>query len=521
MKKLLFFLLALQAGFLAAQSPTFSADIATLIYNKCTFCHRPGEIGPMPFTNYNEVASWASMVKHVTETRYMPPWQPDPAYSSFLGENYLTEQEIQLIKDWVTAGAPEGDPSLTPPLPSFPSGSLLGEPDLVLSFEESWFHEGNNGDTYRVFVLPTGLTETKDIAAIELRPGNNEIVHHALFGWDTTGQAQLNDANDPGYGYTAFGGFGVTGISSNRFQGYVPGQIPRNLPDGIGQQLFAGADLLVQMHYAPWPVDSWDSSSVNIFFKKEPVTRYVKSKIMHPFLGTLVNGPFVIPADSVKRFHGTWTVGSDISLLSITPHMHLLGKDWEVYAVSPQGDTTNLIKIPEWDFNWQGSYTFDQLIKVEQGSIVHAFATYDNTTDNPLNPNHPPQPMRWGENTTEEMYYLPISYVDYQPGDEDIVLSDDELGPMFSFPKNKLYRVYPNPAKDQVNIAWGLGHPEKVNLTLYDMKGQAVKTIQDEAFYPMGKHQLQAEVSDLPNGTYFLRMGAGRYTSALKIMIMD
>ncbi len=520
MKKILFLLpfLLLSEGF--AQSPNFSQDIAPIIYNKCSFCHRQGEIGPMPFTNYNEVAAWAGMVQYVTEIRYMPPWQPDPAYASFLGENHLSEQEIQLIRDWVIAGAPQGDPMLEPAFPSFPTGSLLGEPDLVLSFEEAYFHEGNNVDEYRIFVLPTGLTEDKDVAAMELRPGNTQIVHHALFAFDTTGQAQLLDANDPGYGYEAFGGFGVTGLRNNQYPGYVPGQIPRFFPDGIGQKMYAGSDLMVQMHYAPWQADSWDSSTVNIFFKKEPVQRYLQSHLMHPFLGTLVNGPFIIPPDTVIRFHGLWQVSTDISLVNITPHMHLLGKDWEVYAVSPTGDTTPLISIPNWDFNWQGSYSFDHLIKVLAGSEIHAFASYDNTAGNPLNPHSPPQQMRWGEKTTDEMYYLPIGYVPYQPGDENILLSDEELGALFTFPQNKLYSVYPNPVKDQVNIAFGLGSHEEVSLTLYDLNGQVVKKLEENAFFSMGKHQLQADLGDLAEGSYFLQMKAGEYVSGLKVMVL-
>jgi hypothetical protein len=519
MKNLLFLLPFLLLSELFAQSPTFSEDIAPLIYNKCTFCHRPGEIGPMPFTNYNEVAAWSGMVQYVTEIRYMPPWQPDPAYSSFLGENYLTEPEIQLIKDWVIAGAPQGDPTLEPPLPVFPTGSVLGEPDLILTFEESFFHPGNNEDEYRIFVLPTGLTEDKDLAALELRPGNNQIVHHALFAQDTTGQGQLNDANDPGYGYTAFGGFGVNGATKNPLPGYVPGQIPRFYPDGIGQKLYAGGDLLLQMHYAPWAVDAWDSSTVNIFFKKEPVQRYVKNHLMHPFLGTLVNGPFIIQPDSISTFHGVWNIDKDISLLSLTPHMHLLGKDWEIYAVSASGDTTKLIKIPDWDFNWQGTYMFDRMIKLETGSTVHAFATYDNTVNNPLNPNNPPQQMRWGEKTTDEMFFLPFAFVDYQPGDENMVLSDEELGASFTFPKNKLYSIYPNPVRDQVNIAFGLAHPDPVSLKLFDLEGKEVLQILGEQFFPMGKHQVQAHLGELPEGSYFLQMKAGAYVSAMKVRI--
>ncbi|MEM1124480.1 MAG: cytochrome c, partial [Bacteroidota bacterium] len=148
---------------------TFSEHIAPIIYENCTSCHRPGEIAPFSLTNYEEVANWSNMIRYVTEIKYMPPWKPDRSYSRFVGESGLTDEEIELIAEWVESGSPQGNPSLEPPIPSFPSGSQLGTPDLVLKMDEVYFIEGNNTDDYRVFVLPTGLTEDKEIAAIEFR----------------------------------------------------------------------------------------------------------------------------------------------------------------------------------------------------------------------------------------------------------------------------------------------------------------------------------------------------------------
>ena len=187
----------------------FSEHIAPIIYDNCTSCHRQGEVGPMPFTNYEEVSSWGGMIQYVTEIKYMPPWKPNMEYSHFVGERGLTDNEIQLIKDWVAAGTPQGDPNLEPPLPDFPSGSQLGTPDLVLEMSEDYFIEGNNQDDYRVFVLPTGLTEDKEIAAIEFRPGNRRAVHHALIAYDVDGEAAALDAQYPEYGYPSFGSFDV------------------------------------------------------------------------------------------------------------------------------------------------------------------------------------------------------------------------------------------------------------------------------------------------------------------------
>jgi len=172
---LLFLFFAVQIPSAKAQV-TYSKDIAPIIYNNCTSCHRPGEIGPMPLTNFEEVSSWSGMIEYVTAIKYMPPWKPNKEYSNFVGERGLTDSEIELIADWVAAGSPQGDPALEPPLPDFPDGSQLGTPDLILEMEEEYFIEGNNQDDYRVFVIPTGLTEDKEIAAVEFRPGNTNIL---------------------------------------------------------------------------------------------------------------------------------------------------------------------------------------------------------------------------------------------------------------------------------------------------------------------------------------------------------
>ena len=208
-RKISFLFFGLLGFFIANGQVNFSEHIAPIIYNNCTSCHRQGEVGPMQFTNYEEVATWGTMIKYVTEIKYMPPWKPNLEYSHFVGERGLTDAEIQLIADWVAAGTPQGNPGLEPPLPNFPSGSQLGTPDLVLEMSEDYFIEGNNEDDYRVFVLSTGLTEDKEIAAIEFRPGNRRAVHHALIAYDLDGEAAALDAQSSEYGYPSFGDFGV------------------------------------------------------------------------------------------------------------------------------------------------------------------------------------------------------------------------------------------------------------------------------------------------------------------------
>ena len=221
--------------FLAAQNVNFSEDVASIIYGNCSSCHRPNEIGPFPLTNYAEVANRSMSIKYVVENELMPPWPPDPNYTHLVGERILSAAEKQTIIDWVNSGAPQGDPSLEPALPNFPSGSVLGVPDMVLSMSEAYTTNGNNQDDYRVFVLPTGLSQDREIAAMEFRPGNKKIVHHALFASDINGQAQQRDANEPGYGYTSFGEFGVP--TEHFYGGWAPGILPDRFPAGTGQIL--------------------------------------------------------------------------------------------------------------------------------------------------------------------------------------------------------------------------------------------------------------------------------------------
>src|SRR5690606_34180394 len=190
-------------------------------------------------------------------------------------------------------------------------------PDLVLSMAESFEHVGGNQDEYRVFVLPTGLTENKQIAAVELRPGNPSIVHHALFTYDETGQARARDLAEPGYGYDGFGGFGIDGWWAKMMPGYVPGQKPVPYPQGLGQVLPAGSDFLIQMHYGLYPVPSKDSSTLNICFKKEPVLRQVQNFIFVPFEPLLQNPPFIILPNTVKTFHCTFTPQAKVSVFAI------------------------------------------------------------------------------------------------------------------------------------------------------------------------------------------------------------
>ncbi len=510
---LIFFSICLSSIVLSGQV-TYTEDIAPLIYENCANCHRPGEIGPFSLTNYDEVTGWGQMIKFVTESRYMPPWKPDPDYSSFLGEAHLSQDEIAMIAAWVDNGMPRGDESLEPEFPNYPDGSLLGEPDLVLSMEQAHMHRGNNRDSYYYFVLPTGLTEDRVVKAVEFRPGNAKIVHHALIFEDNEGIARETDAQTPEYGFESFGSFNgdqndITFLSGKQFNPYAPGQKTTRYPDGLGQIMKAGSDLAVQIHYAPSANDEWDQSSLNIFFadEDEEVERVVEQHIMLPTSLPGSFAGFIMLPGQEREFVGTYLIREDISLMGIFPHAHLLGKEWEVHLEHPDGSITNLISIPDWDFNWQSQYYFDRLIKAEKGTKVIARAVYDNTVDNPNNPNNPPKLVHWGDRTEDEMFYLPFLYVPYKDGDEDIrfdgtVAVEEHMEQV----GNRLLPLYPNPVDSRVTAAFHLKQGGPINLTVLDMNGQIVRQLRKGEYFPSRFSQISFVTDQLSEGIYLLQL---------------
>jgi hypothetical protein len=508
----------------AQQKVNYSSDVAKIIYTHCTTCHRKGEIAPFALTNYTEVKNWATMIQYVTSIRYMPPWKADTKYSHFQGENVLTDAEIKTIGDWVTQGTPQGDPKVEPALPVFPKGSQVGAPDKVISFKKRYVHKGNNKDEYRYFVIPTGLTTAKDLVSFEVRPGNPRIVHHTLAWADTTGQAAAEDAKTPEYGYEG-GSTGALGGLDSQLPGYVPGQRPIIYNNGISQRLGAKSDIKLQMHYAPTAVDEWDSTTINLFFAQKPAKRYVKSKVLVPTPGVLVNDVFYIPANVVKEFHGTFTMPETATMLNISPHMHKLGQRWEVYAITPNKDTIKMVKINEWDFNWQGTYSLKKPIILPKNSVIHAFAKYDNTKNNINNPNNPPKAISWGENTSDEMYYLPFSWVSYQAGDENLNLEANLLTATddseFYSVKNQLYPISPNPARGNVKIGFTLQESGKVDLYFSDLNGRKVKTVLKNQYHLEGLHQEDVLLNEVQNGLYIVTLEINGKVYSQKLIVNE
>jgi hypothetical protein len=509
MKRIFFTLIYLSCIFSLRSQVTFSEQVAPIIYNKCSSCHHTGGIAPMPFESYIGTKKYASMIMLAAidlKTKFMPPWMADPGYSHFADERLLSDSEVELLKKWIENGLVQGDPAAEPELPLFPKGSQLGKPDLTLSMKEAYVHKGDNKDEYRIFVLPTNLKVGHNISAIEIQPGNPKIAHHIILGLDTTQMADKLDAKDPLYGYEQYSGFGFIPAYYN-WSGWIPGNKTRFFPKGISNYILPDSKVLLQMHYGPSPVDASDSTVINIFYDHSPSPRYIKGWVISP--NDLIDGPFYIPANSVKTFHAKYKVVSDCSLISVTPHAHWLGKKWNAFAVHPNGDTTNLIRINDWDFNWQNFFSFKKFIKLEKGSIIYVTATYDNTEMNFRNPNKPLRNVMWGESARDEMFLFYFAYVPYKNGDEDIEIGGSVNYLNVSFDKTD----------KKIKVEYSLQENTILSLKIFDSKGKIVKTVINDAETAAGVHDTNIGSSPLMPGTYWCKIRSGFYSESKKLII--
>jgi uncharacterized protein (TIGR03437 family) len=411
---------ALVAPFALAQSVTYSRDIAPIIYANCSTCHRPGQVSPFSLLTYDDVAKHGRTIAAVTLSRYMPPWKPENGWVAYRDQRGLTDAQIALIQQWVADGMPQGDPSQTPPVPNFPDGWQLGTPDLILTMPVGFNVPAEGTDVYRNFVLPTGITEDKWVRAIELKPTARSVVHHALFYSTTSAQARAMDGQDGQPGFPGFGTvFTVLGDPTSALNGglgaWVPGTTPQYLPDGITMPLPKGSDLLLQMHFHLNGAPQVEQTTVGIYYGPKPARDI--TEIQAPaFFGVQAN--IDIPAGvSDYKVRGSFTLPVDVDAVSVSAHSHYLGKSAKLTATLPSGEVKILLWIKNWDFNWQDRYIFKDLIPLPAGTRLDGEYTYDNSTANPVNPFSPPQRVKWGEQSTDEMGSLILDVLPHVESD--------------------------------------------------------------------------------------------------------
>ncbi len=378
---------------------TFSEDIAPLVFQNCAGCHRAGQIGPFVLTDYESVKRRAKEIVEVTADRTMPPWHADPGVVDYANDRSLKPEQIALIADWVAAGAPEGDASKTPVLPPQQEGWQLGKPDKIATMLEAFPVPAEGRDIYRKFVIPLNLDHDSWVRAVEFRPGDPKAVHHILYYLDTTGKAREYDAKDPQPG---FSGMRQSNGEFRYVGGWDVGTQPSELPHGLRYFFPKGSDLVVQIHYHPSGKATTDQSSVGLHFSKEPTARPWSIIPVPPHFGMMQG--IDIPAGEKEYIQkASFTVPQDCETFSVNAHAHYLGKRFEMTAHFPDGSMRWLMKTTEWDFKWQEDYLFKEPIKLPAGTRLDVLMSYDNSADNPANPNMPPRRVLWGPATTDEM----------------------------------------------------------------------------------------------------------------------
>jgi len=420
----------------------FAEHIAPIIRKNCSKCHN--ETGGAPFNlyNYEDIASKGKLVAYVTENRIMPPWPADPNYAHFANETYLTDTEIALIQRWVKEGTLPGDTAALKPYTPPSKKEFIGEPKIV-RIPKPFPIGGDNTDHFYVVKFPIELGADTFLKAVEFVPHQKKLVHHMnahLVNYENGAKTNLQDGpywirQDQSESLRIHQDLKLTNNDGSyptmtpSVCNYLPGSQFSFYPHGIGgYRIHKKAALyLNDIHFGPSALDVLDSSYFKLYFDNKPPTRPV-SEFQ---LGTLGLSPveptLIVPANEKKTFRIQFTVPQDISILSIVPHMHLIGKRYLAYAIKPSGDTIRLIHIPNWDFRWQYFYMPPKLLFVPRGSTIYVVGDYDNTSDNPNNPFNPPRIIsekNGSMKTTDEMFQLILTYVPYQKGDEKISLEE-------------------------------------------------------------------------------------------------
>lgn len=374
---------------------TYSEHVSRILQDKCVNCHRPGEIAPFSLLEYDEVAGWADMIQEVVNENRMPPWHADPAHGTFKNDIRLSETEKDLINRWVDGGVAQGDLKLLPEARVFMEGWQIGKPDVEIEMSKKPYRVPATGVVdYEYFVVPTNFKEDRWISAAEIRIGNRSVVHHVIVG--------LNEDGASPHG----------GADSEWIVACAPGSPPLRLPEGYAKLIPAGSDLVFQMHYTPNGTAQDDLTRVGFKFVEDP-------KTIKRIVGTqeVIRQDFQIPAGADNhKVVARKRIRRDAIVLTLFPHMHLRGKAFRYEAKYPDGSTEILLDVPEYDFNWQNSYIFEEPKRLPKGTMVICTAHFDNSKKNIANPD-PNEDVFWGDQTDEEMM---IGYFDMAYAEQDM-----------------------------------------------------------------------------------------------------
>lgn len=380
-------------AFALAGAPVFHQDVLPVLQKHCQECHRPGEAAPMPLLTYKDARPWAKSIKEAVLTKKMPPWFAAEGHAKFTNERKLTPAEVQTLVQWADSGAREGDPKKAPALRAFREGWNI-QPDLILEMPVEYEVPSAGTVDYQYFIVPTGFTEDRWVQAIEVRPGNRAVLHHAaVFVRDP--QSRWMRGAAAGAAIPAKDARGQ-GLFDELLDFHVPGSIPHALPPGQAKLLKAGSDLVFQMHYTANGKSGRDRSRIGLVFSKEPPKERVFSVI-------IANQQFRIPPGAADHpVEAKLTLQQDARLVALNPHMHLRGKSFEIAVRPPGGEAKTVLEVPRYDFYWQLQYYLAEPLALARGTQIECRGRFDNSSNNPRNPDAQKE-VRWGDQSWEEM----------------------------------------------------------------------------------------------------------------------
>ena len=394
--------------------PTFTKDVAPILYKNCVTCHRAGEIGPMPLLTYEDARPYAQAIIEEVEAGHMPPWHAVAPEGTFLNERKLPAAEKETLLKWAKNGAPKGNAADMPKPPVFADGWQAGQPDVVLEMSEPYSVPASGTVAYEYFYLPTNFTEAKWVKSIEVRPGVRSAVHHVLVFYraspDQPAQPALIRRNNeqmreaaPTFGTQPPRRPSTPTERQRLLTTYAPGTNPQVMPEGTALRLEPGGVIELQMHYTAFGTAVKDRTKVGITFAKEPNPREIRPTHFFNTTLELPAGQNNVKVDADVSFI------ADTTIWGIFPHTHLRGKKWQYVLELPDGTKKIILDVPNYDFQWQTYYMFKEPLKIPAGAKLVSSAWYDNSATNPANPD-PKVTVKWGDQTWEEMQYTGLLF---------------------------------------------------------------------------------------------------------------
>ncbi|MGD1069309.1 MAG: hypothetical protein ABSB15_04145 [Bryobacteraceae bacterium] len=403
----------------AAEPVTFNGQIAPIIYNHCSSCHRPGEAAPFSLLSYQDVRSKAKIIAAATSSRLMPPWKPEQASYPYRDSRRLTDGDIALIGEWVKAGMPEGSAASKPTPPKFTSGWMLGEPDLVVEMPAAYHVPADGSDIYRNIALPLGLAEDKWVTAIDMRPSARAVVHHVLYFADPNGKVHERPQEGPEPGFSGMRAGGAT----EPLGGWAVGAQPHFYPEGLALFVKKGSDLVIQYHFHPTGKPEVEKSLIGFYFANKAPERTLVP-IQLPPVYSLFSGLDIPAGEKDFVIRDSYTLPADVDAVGVSAHAHYIGKQLKLTATLPSGDVKTMLWIKDWDFAWQDRYFFQQLAPLPKGTRLEAEIHWDNSAENPRNPSSPPVRVTWGEQSKDEMGSVTLIAVPHQQADLETLRGD-------------------------------------------------------------------------------------------------